>query len=59
MRPNPDFRATERAVHQARAQLGLKDDPLRPERPTLTDRLREPPERDRGLGRDHGVFFDR
>ena len=59
MRPNPDFRDAERAVHQARAELGLENDPLRPERPTLTDRLSEPPMREPGIGRDDDLSIDR
>jgi conjugative relaxase-like TrwC/TraI family protein len=57
-RPNPDFRDAERAVHQARTELGLGDDALRPERAAIPDRLSEPPPRDRALSRDHGLSID-
>jgi hypothetical protein len=56
--PNHDFRDAERAVHQARAQLGLDHGPT-PERPALIDRLSEPPPRDLGIERDHGLSIDR
>jgi hypothetical protein len=58
MRPNPDFRDTATAVRQARAELGLDIDPHRPETPPSAERLSEPPERDRGRGRDDGLFLD-
>jgi conjugative relaxase-like TrwC/TraI family protein len=59
MRPNPDFRDAERAVHQVRAELGLEPERLRPERPTLTDRLSEPPRPGLGIGRGDDLFIDR
>jgi hypothetical protein len=57
-RPNSDFRDTATAVRQARAELGLDTDPRRPETPPLSERLSEPPERDRGMGRDEGLFLE-
>jgi len=57
-RPNPDFRDTATAVRQARAELGLDTDPQRPDTPPLVERLSEPPQRDRGGGRDDGLFFE-
>jgi conjugative relaxase-like TrwC/TraI family protein len=56
--PNHDFRDAERAVHQARAQLGLDHGPT-PERPALIPRLSEPPPRDLGIEHDHGLSIDR
>jgi hypothetical protein len=58
MHPNPDFRDTERAVRQARAELGLEPQTLHPERPALADRLSEPPQREIGIGRDDGLYID-
>ena len=57
-RPDPEFRDAERAVRQARTELGLGDDTLRPERAAIPDRLSEPPPRERGLSRDHGLSID-
>jgi conjugative relaxase-like TrwC/TraI family protein len=57
-RPNPAFRDTATAVRQARAELGLDTDPHRPEIPSPVERLSEPPERDRGIGRDDGLFLE-
>ena len=57
-RPKPDFRDAERAVQQARTELGLEDDTLRPERAAITDRISEPPPRERALSRDHGLSID-
>jgi hypothetical protein len=47
-----DFRDAEHAVRHARAELGL--DAVTPERPTMADRLSEPPLRERDLGHDRG-----
>ena len=57
-RPDPEFRDAERAVHQARTELGLADDTLRPERAAIPDRISEPPPRERALSRDHGLSID-
>ena len=48
----------ERAVCQARTELGLGDDALRPERAAIPDRISEPPPRDRAVSRDHGLSID-
>ena len=58
LRPNPAFRDTATTVRQARAELGLDTDPRRPELPSLAERLSEPPERDRGIGHDAGLFLE-
>jgi len=58
MHPNPDFRAAEGAVRQARAELGLEHQTLHPERPALADRLSEPPQGEIGIGRDDGLYID-
>jgi hypothetical protein len=52
-----DFRDAEHAIRHARAELGL--DALTPERPTLADRLSEPPLRERDLGHDRGLSIGR
>jgi hypothetical protein len=57
-RPNPAFREAATTVRRARAELGLDSDPHRPETPPLAERLSEPPERDRGIGRDDELFFE-
>ena len=43
---------TVATVRQARAALGLDTDARRPDIPSLAERLSEPPERDRGRGRN-------
>ena len=58
MHPNPDFRDAEAAVRHARAELGLEHQTLHPERPAQADRLSEPPQREIGIGRDHGLSID-
>jgi hypothetical protein len=57
-RPNAEFRDAERAVLQARTELGLAGDALRPERVAIPDRISEPPLRDRAPSRDHGLSID-
>jgi AAA domain/ATP-dependent RecD-like DNA helicase SH3 domain len=57
--PNPAFREAATAICQARAELGFDADAHRPETPRLVERLSEPPERDRDIGRDDELFFDR
>jgi hypothetical protein len=57
-RPDPEFRDAERAVRQARTELGLGEDTLRPDRAAIPDRLSEPPPRERGLSRDHDLSID-
>ena len=58
-RPNPAFREAATAIRQARAELGFDADAHRPETPRLAERLSEPRERDRDIGRDDELFFDR
>jgi hypothetical protein len=58
MHPNPDFRTAERAIHHARAELGLEHGTPHPERPALANRLSEPPQREIGVGRDDGLYIE-
>ena len=56
--PTPSSETPNAPSAKPRTELGLGDDTLRPERAAIPDRLSEPPPRERGLSRDHGLSID-